>query len=260
MNPTESVLAVIGSEELHEAPIFDGMEAKTVEVSGHKAEMRFGRIGGKQALYVPRSGSATPRKCHEIDYRGVMRALRSEGATHVIATAMVGSLTEALPVGHLCLLNQFIDFTRHRQFTYFDDEDFDFVDMTEPFCAGLRGGLLDAADKAGTPLAPHACYVGVDGPRYETRAEVSMFRQWGGDVVGMTIVPEVIMAREAGLCYATIAGVVNPGAGIGAALLDARQFRPHRAGHAGSIEQILTSFFTEDNKIDLSCDCPHADV
>lgn len=253
-------IAVIGSEEIRELSLFADLRPTRADLES-KVELRSGHVGDTRVLYAPRAGTTERRKCHEIDYRSVMRALRAEGATHVVSTAMVGGLSAALPVGHLCLLDQFLDFTRHRQFTFFDGDDFDFLDMTEPFCDHLRDELLRSAAASETQVAPAACYVGVDGPRYETRAEVAMYRQLGGDVIGMTIVPEVIMAREAGLCYATLAGVVNPGAGLSSTLLDAAGFRPHRSAHAAAIERILTDFVERwATSVPSACACPRSDV
>jgi len=114
------------------------------------------------------------------------------------------------------LLSQFLDFTRGRTATFFDglQEQVVHVDMTEPYCPHLRAELQAAAKAVPEQLLPKGTYVCAEGPRFETAAEIRMFRKLGGDVVGMTNVPEVTLAREAGICYAAVAVVTNWAAGI----------------------------------------------
>ena len=127
----------------------------------------------------------------------------------VVATGMVGSLRASLPVGTVVLLDQFLDFSRHHPCTYYEESDFAFLDFTEPFCGRLRRSFRNTAAALDVALVPHGCYVSTEGPRYETRAEVRMFGQLGGDVIGQTVATECVMAREAGLCYAMLAMVTD---------------------------------------------------
>ncbi|RPJ48331.1 MAG: S-methyl-5'-thioadenosine phosphorylase, partial [Chloroflexi bacterium] len=138
------------------------------------------------------------------------------GVRHVLATFAVGSLRMTIPPLALVAVDQFLDFTQGRAHTFFAGEHngFAHTDMTNPLCSGLRAGLLQLAAQRGLNVIPTGVYACTNGPRLETAAEVRMLAQLGGDVVGMTGVPEMPLAREAGLHYAGVAYVINYGAGL----------------------------------------------
>jgi 5'-methylthioadenosine phosphorylase len=153
---------------------------------------------------------------HRINYRANIKALESLGVQRVLATFAVGSLRMSIPPLALVAIDQFLDFTQNRASTFYDDERLGFAhtDMTNPLCGGLRSGLLRLAGARGLNVVPSGTYVCTNGPRLETAAEIRMFAQLGGDVVGMTGVPEIPLARELGLHYAAVAYVINYGAGM----------------------------------------------
>lgn len=159
------------------------------------------------------AGSVPP---HNVDYKLIMLGMKALGVDVIIGTSVSGSLRPEIPPKTYLVLDQFLDFTKHTPFTAFDDDHFAFVDFSEPYCPTCRRHLIDACEKAGVNYLSHGCYVGVDGPRYETNAEVRMYAMLGGDIVGMTNVTEAIMARETGQCYASLSVVSNYGAGIDA--------------------------------------------
>jgi 5'-methylthioadenosine phosphorylase len=135
------------------------------------------------------------------------------GITRVLATHLVGSLERSITVGSIVIPDQFIDFARDRPRTLFDSYGHKFVDMTNPYCPVVRAAAMKALEGAGLP-ARGGCYLGVDGPRLETAAEVRLFASWGGSVVGMTGTTEARLFREAGICYGSLALVSNMGAGL----------------------------------------------
>jgi 5'-methylthioadenosine phosphorylase len=143
-----------------------------------------------------------------------MWALRETGVQRVLATAAVGSLRPHIGPGTLAVLEDFIDLSKRGPVTAFDrpEAGLAHTDFSQPYCPKMSQALRDSAQGLGT--LPGVTYVGVDGPRYESPAEVRMLAQLGGDVVGMTAVPETILAREMGMCYACLAIVTNYGAGI----------------------------------------------
>jgi len=153
---------------------------------------------------------------HLINYRANISALKKLGVSRVIATAAVGSLRPDLPPGSFAVTTDFIDFTRRRETTFYHeiDDRVHHVDMTNPYCPQISGALVKSAQEMDLQIDPSAVYICTDGPRYETPAEIRMFVNWGADVVGMTGVPEVILARELGICYGTLAIVTNYAAGI----------------------------------------------
>jgi 5'-methylthioadenosine phosphorylase len=175
-----------------------------------------GEAAGQEVVFLPRHGKDHGVPPHRVNYRANLAALRELGVRSVLASAAVGSMHEAMPPGSLALLTQFLDFTRGRPGTFYDGDEGGVVhtDMSVPYCPRLREGLLSAAAARKEGLLPAATYVCAEGPRFETPAEIRMYRQLGGDVVGMTGVPEVVLAREAGICYASIAIVTNWAAGV----------------------------------------------
>jgi 5'-methylthioadenosine phosphorylase len=170
------------------------------------------RTGGADFLFLPRHGRKHEVAPHRVDYLANLRALMELGVKSVIATGAVGSISKKLGVGEMGLLEQFIDMSK-RHTTAFE-EGAVHVDMTNPYDRVLRGRLISAARSLRIPLRTDLCYLSVDGPRYETAAEIRAFAMLGGDVVGMTGAPEAIISNELGIRYASIVVATNWGAGI----------------------------------------------
>jgi 5'-methylthioinosine phosphorylase len=162
---------------------------------------------------LPRHGAAHKSPPHGINYRANIAAFRSLGVRQIIATSAVGSMTKRFPVGEVGLLDQFIDFTKRRQETFFDRR-VAHTDMTNPYSARLNQELASAARRLGINASSGLVYVCAEGPRFETAAEIKMFKILGGDVVGMTGVPEVVLANEMGIEYASVVIATNWAAGM----------------------------------------------
>jgi 5'-methylthioadenosine phosphorylase len=163
-----------------------------------------------EVVFLPRHGRDHSTPPHRINYRANIKALRQLGVKRVLATAAVGSLNMDFPPGSLVIPDQFIDFTRQRAGTFYDGEDgVVHTDMADPYCPALIKALEQKAAKAGLEIRGRGTYVCVEGPRFETKAEIRFFKSIGGDMVGMTGVPEVVLARELGLCYAAVGIVTN---------------------------------------------------
>jgi len=207
--------AVIGGTGFYD--FFSG-EVATVEVETPygAVTMERGRVEGVEVIFLPRHGKGHSVPPHRINYRANVVALRDLGVKNILASAAVGTMRETMPPGSLAALTQFLDFTRGRASTFYDGADGKVVhtDMTQPYCSHLREELLAAAQVLGEQLHPEAVYVCAEGPRFETPAEIRMFQKFGGDLVGMTGVPEVVLAREAGMCYASVAIATNWAAGV----------------------------------------------
>jgi len=150
---------------------------------------------------------------HKINYRANIAALRKLGTTAIFAATAVGGFHADWPSGTLVLLDQFIDATTNREKTFFDDYAVH-VDFTQPYCPRAQEYLRRAARELGYELKEGGTYICTEGPRFETPAEIKIYKSWGADVVGMTGVPEVVLAREAEISYAGISIVTNPAAGI----------------------------------------------
>jgi len=155
---------------------------------------------------------------HRVNYRANIWTLKELGVRKIIATAAVGSLSSQYKLGDIVLLNQFLDFTKSRPQTFYEggEDGVLHVDMTEPYCKSVQGTILRAAEKGVSPITVKdgATYVCTEGPRFETPAEIKMYQLLGGELVGMTSVPEVTLAKELGMCYASIGMVTNEAAGI----------------------------------------------
>jgi 5'-methylthioadenosine phosphorylase len=180
------------------------------------ANISTSRIGGQEITLLRRHGPLLNVPPHLINYQANMWALRDAGVKCVIATAAVGSLRKDIFPGSMAVIEDFIDFTKHRVFTTFDTagKEVVHIDFTTPYDPEISRELEESALISNKPLGRRVVLVCVDGPRYETPAEVKMFANWGGDVVGMTGVPEVTLARELGMRYAALAIVTNLAAGI----------------------------------------------
>jgi len=168
--------------------------------------------GRNEFFLLPRHGRSHEIPPHRINFKANLSALSSLGVRRVIATGAVGSISKKLRVGGMGLLDQFIDLSK-RHLTFFDSRP-EHVDMTHPYDAELQAKVARAAAEARIPLCRGLTYISVDGPRYETAAEIRMFGMMGADVVGMTGAPEAVLANELRLKYVSIVIATNLGAGI----------------------------------------------
>jgi 5'-methylthioadenosine phosphorylase len=190
---------------------FDVKEKLTVRTRFGTATAYSSRDGSYYLL--PRHGLRHGTPPHMVNYRANIAAMGQLGVGRIIATSAVGSMDPKLRVGQMGLVGQFIDFTSKRDETFFDTEA-RHTDMTNPYSSRVNGALLKAGKKLRIRLHTGLVYVCVEGPRFETAAEIEMFRRLGGDVVGMTGVPEVVLANEAGIEYSSIVVATNWAAGI----------------------------------------------
>ncbi len=188
------------------------------------APMVYGAVGGHDVIFLPRHGHGHTIPPHRVNYQANLWALKECGASHVIAVNAVGAIRLSLVPGSLVLPDQIIDYTYGRAHTFFGSspEPVTHVDFTHPYCETLRKVLRDGATRAGLELALGATYAATQGPRFETVAEIRRLEQDGADIVGMTGMPEAGLARELGLCYASLAVVANFAAGKAAGEIDLR--------------------------------------
>ncbi|MFO0645195.1 MAG: S-methyl-5'-thioadenosine phosphorylase [Polyangiales bacterium] len=202
-----AVLGVIGGSGLYQMPGLTEVEDVRVETpfgAPSDAIVR-GRLGDTTLLFLPRHGRLHQHSPSKVNYRANIWALKSLGATHVLSVSAVGSLREEVAPGHVVVPDQFIDRTAGRVSTFFDDGVVAHVSMADPVCPRLAAALAAAAKTTGATVHVGGTYVCIEGPRFSTRAESHLFRQWGATVIGMTNVPEAFLAREAELPYATMA-------------------------------------------------------
>ncbi len=172
-------------------------------------ELLFGRLGTRQVVFLPRHGRGHRIPPHEINFRANVDALKRAGATCVISVSAVGSLKPELPPGTFVLVDQFIDRTLRGPKTFFGKGLVAHVSMGHPTCLRLVDHLVESAEALGLPHQRGGTYVVMEGPQFSTMAESELHRSWGADVIGMTNMPEAKLAREAELCYATVAMVTD---------------------------------------------------
>lgn len=161
------------------------------------------QVGGIDVALIARHGPGHAIPPPMVNYRANIWALKRLGAKVVLASTAVGSLVEDIRPGELCLPDQVIDKTHRRASTFFDELAVH-VELATPFCAELRGHLNERAGAVDTKVHPTGTYVCMEGPAFSTRAESELHRKWGAHLIGMTVMPEAKLAREASLCYATV--------------------------------------------------------
>ncbi|MDD2742130.1 MAG: S-methyl-5'-thioinosine phosphorylase [Rhodocyclaceae bacterium] len=213
------MLAIIGGSGLTTLSNLDVSHREVVrtpygEPSG---ALVFGQICGKPAMFLPRHGYGHTIAPHMVNYRANLWAIHHHKATGIISVASVGGIREDMGPGEIVIPNQIIDYTWGRKSTYFEgvDTPVTHVDFTEPYDGDLRQRIQSAAEGLGISVKIGGVYAATQGPRLETAAEINRMERDGADLVGMTGMPEAVLARELGIPYATINVVANHAAGRG---------------------------------------------
>lgn len=173
-----------------------------------------GKISGKKVVFLPRHGPEHSVPPHKVNYRANIYALHQLGVERIIAVNAVGAINKEFKPGDIVVPHDFADFTKHRPTTFYDDAPVTHVDMSQPYCPELRETLVKCAEGLRLNVWSYAVMVCTEGPRFETPAEIEMFRRLGFDIVGMTGVPEAVLARELEICYAVVCFVSNMAAGM----------------------------------------------
>ena len=200
-------LGVIGGSGLYELAGLVAPERVAVDTpyGAPSDEIVRGKLGDTTLLFLPRHGRGHRISPSNINYRANVCAMKKLGATHLVSVSAVGSMKEEILPGHLVIVDQFIDLTKHRTSTFFEGGLAAHVSVADPICPKLAAAIAHAAEKVGTRAHRGGAYVCIEGPQFSTRAESRVYRSWGVSVIGMTNMPEAKLAREAELPYATIA-------------------------------------------------------
>ena len=203
---SEWVIGIIGGSGLYAIDALEDAQWLAVETpwGAPSDELLIGRIAGVRFVFLPRHGRGHPIPPSELNARANIDALKRAGCTDLLAISAIGSLREEIPPGRFVAVDQFIDRTFARESSFFGPGFAAHVSMADPVCPRLSALAADAAEAAGAAVTRGGCYVAIEGPCFSTRAESRMFRAWGGDVIGMTAMPEAKLAREAELPYALI--------------------------------------------------------
>ena len=206
-----AILGVIGGSGVYNLDALSEVQTLDVDTPFGKpsARLRRGKLGQSELVFVARHGIGHTYSPTEVPYRANIYALKQSGVTHLLSLSAVGSLRDELPPQSLVIPDQIIDRTVARERTFFDGGVVAHVGLADPFCALLQKALEDAAAAADQQVLRGGAYVCIEGPQFSTRAESQLFRSWGASVIGMTAMPEARLAREAELCYATLAMVTD---------------------------------------------------
>ena len=208
---TTPVIGILGGSGLYQIDGLVDVEWRRVASPFGEAsdELCFGRLGGTRVVFLPRHGRGHRLPPSEINFRANIDALKRAGVTELISLSAVGSLREDLPPGSFVLVDQFIDRTFARAKSFFGTGCVAHVSVAEPVCRRIGEALAAAGADTGIPIRRGGTYIVMEGPQFSTLAESRLYRAWGCDVIGMTNMPEAKLAREAELCYATVAMVTD---------------------------------------------------
>jgi 5''-deoxy-5''-methylthioadenosine phosphorylase len=205
------VLAVIGGSGVYDIPGLKAQRWESVEspFGAPSDEFLFGELGGQPIIFLPRHGRGHRLPPTNLNFRANIDALKRAGATEIVSVSAVGSLKAELAPGTFLIVDQFIDRTFARDKSFFGPGLVAHVSMADPVCRRLAAHIAAAAKAAGIDIVRGGTYLVMEGPQFSSRAESELYRSWGCDVIGMTNMPEAKLAREAELCYATVAMVTD---------------------------------------------------
>jgi len=202
-------IGIIGGSGLDDPRLLQNHEEKFVSTpyGNPSSSLTIGKLNGVDVVILARHGKKHEMPPTQVNYRANICALKEQGCTHIIATTACGSLREEIERGDFVILDQFIDFTRHRKISFHEDflQGPKHTAMAEPFDKNLREILVKTGKNLGFKMHDKGTVITIEGPRFSTKAESKMFRAWGADVINMSIAPEAILANELGIPYAAIA-------------------------------------------------------
>ncbi|MCM1511774.1 MAG: S-methyl-5'-thioadenosine phosphorylase [Oxalobacter formigenes] len=211
MGTNAGITAIIGGSGLYNIPELTHTRwEKIASPFGEPSDaLLFGEISGHKVVFLPRHGRGHRLPPSQINYRANIDALKRAGASQIISVSAVGSLKENLKPGTFVLVDQYIDRTSRRDNTFFESGCVAHISLAHPTCSRMNRLIHNLAGQTGIPAILGGTYLAMEGPQFSTRAESELYRSWGCDVIGMTNMPEARLAREAEMCYASIAMVTD---------------------------------------------------
>lgn len=240
--------AIIGGTGLTQLEGLDIIDAQFIDTpyGEPSANIMRGRYAGQDVLFLARHGHPHRIPPHQVNYRANLWALRHAGADKIIAVNAVGGISCTMQTGHFCIPDQIIDYTSGREHTLYtgDLDHVTHVDFSYPYDQTLRLKLIKAVSSLGFSCTNQGVYGCTQGPRLETVAEITRMERDGCDIVGMTGMPETVLARELGLAYASLALVVNPAAGKAQGVITMSQIEQAVVEGMAKVKQILSSLLS----------------
>jgi 5'-methylthioadenosine phosphorylase len=208
---SEVKLAVIGGSGVYDIEALTDIEEHRISTPfGDPSDsIVIGTLSGKRIAFLPRHGRGHRLTPTEVPYRANIWALKSLGVERIISISACGSMKEEYVPRHIVIPDQIYDNTKRRDYSFFGDGLVAHIGIADPFCPHLRQVLYEAVKRAGGTVHMGGTFIVIEGPRFSTRGESNIYRSWGVDIIGMTAVPEAQLAREAEICYATMAHVTD---------------------------------------------------
>lgn len=246
--------AIIGGTGIYDA--FEDAQSHSILTAYGEVSYDMVKTGDVEIVFLARHGKAHSVPPHGINYRANMMALKMLEVDEVYATCAVGSMNDLLEPGDVVLIKDFMDFTKGRVQTYFEGDQgkVAHVEMTDPYCLALRKRFADNIMSTPINYKGEAVYVCTEGPRFETAAEIRMFRHLGGDVVGMTNIPESVLAKELGLCYAAVGIITNWCTGIEGKQIEGHQISEALAKNKAMLTELFVSLLNTPMEV-RTCKC-----
>jgi len=204
-------IGIFGGTGIYDSGLLKEAKEVTVDTPYGKTSdsITIGIFNGKKIAFMPRHGKKHTIPPHMINFRANIWAFKQLGIKRIIAPSAVGSLKEELPPGTFVLPTQFLDFTKSRKGTFSEEGKVIHISVADPFCPELQSAIIRAARTQNIPIHTDRTYVCIEGPRFSTKAESKFYKSTGADIIGMTLVPECQLAREAQMCYASICTVTD---------------------------------------------------
>ncbi len=257
------MIGIIGGSGLYEIEGFFLRKKKNIltPYGAPSDSYMIGEFSDRDVVFLTRHGSQHNIPPHLINYRANIWGFKELGVNRIISLGATGGISHEMKPGTIVVLDQIIDMTKGRDLTFYDGGDSRggvvHIDFTEPYCPELRESILKAGEKSGIALKKSGTYVCVNGPRLESKAEITFFSKIGADVVGMTAMPEASLARETELCYAGISVVTNYAAGITEKKLTTTEVIEVMKGTAKRLKELLKEAFNL-TPFERRCGCKEA--
>ncbi len=253
-------IGIIGGSGIYDPELFT--EAKKIKVHtpfGATSDLVMtGKFDGVDVIFIPRHGPGHTINPTNVNYRANIWAMKELGVTHILAPSAVGSLKEEYRPGELVFTDQFIDRTTKRSSTFYETGQVAHIGIAEPTCLEIRNVLSETAEELGLEFHYEGTCVIIEGPRFSTKAESKMFRMWGGDIIGMTMVPECILAREAGICYQTIAMVTDYDVWKEGEEVNNQKVLETMKSNVSKVKKLLSKAIPRVAKLGRKCTCKDA--
>ena len=204
-------IGIFGGTGIYDSGLLSDSKEITIDTPYGKTSdsITIGKFNGRKIAFMPRHGKKHTIPPHLINFRANIWAFKELGVKRIIAPSAVGSLKEEFQPGHFALPSQFIDFTKSRKGTFSENGKVIHISVADPFCPELQNVVLDVAKNQEIQIHKDCTYVCIEGPRFSTKAESKFFRTTGADIIGMTLVPECQLAREAQICYVSISTITD---------------------------------------------------